>query len=210
MSDERQQRTERPQNNKGLEQILSETEYSNEYFSVKRHLYIDAEMTEFERFQVDTPKGVIAIGEIDKELLVIWQYRPQFSRWVCEFPGGGVKNSESITAAAKREFREETGYFASSAEVLASYYVSVWEPTKRYVVWMDDIYLPESSPEVNQESEFIGSVDNQPANAVFQMGTQYQWVHTPLLIAHRAGKLSTNPFVNSEDDIKYQTSGNQE
>lgn len=53
---------------------------------------------------------VVVIGEKDKKLLMVKQYRYPIDGFVLEFPAGGINKGEDSGLAAMREFREETGY----------------------------------------------------------------------------------------------------
>jgi len=48
----------------------------------------------------------------DNQLILVRQYRFALQCYLLEFPGGLVEASETPINAAKREFQEETGYYA--------------------------------------------------------------------------------------------------
>jgi ADP-ribose pyrophosphatase len=77
--------------------------------------------------------GVIECGECvgvlpfidDDHVVLVRQYRYVFDenhRW--EMPTGGVKPSESLQEAARREMREEVGYDARELALVCSYFTS--------------------------------------------------------------------------------------
>src|SRR5947209_9003869 len=54
----------------------------------------------------------------DQRIVAVRQYRPAVERYTIELPSGLVDPGESPAEAARRELLEETGYEASSVEVL--------------------------------------------------------------------------------------------
>jgi 8-oxo-dGTP pyrophosphatase MutT (NUDIX family) len=54
----------------------------------------------------------------EKGVLMIWRHRFITDEWGWELPAGGVESGETPKQAALREFTEETGWKANSAEPL--------------------------------------------------------------------------------------------
>ncbi len=74
---------------------------------------------------VQRPYVVIVIPILpSKKLLLIRQYRASLNQFICEFPGGVIKNSETPCEAAKRELEEETGYLAHDVEIKKWFYTA--------------------------------------------------------------------------------------
>ena len=101
-----------------LESLVSETLFEGRFLRVKRK-------ERWEYVERVKTSGVVAILAItDKaELILVEQFRIPVSRRVIEIPAGLAgdiegKENESLTAAAKRELREETGYEAQRMEYL--------------------------------------------------------------------------------------------
>jgi ADP-ribose pyrophosphatase len=76
--------------------------------------------------------GVVTFGDCvgvipfldDNHILMVRQFRyvQREARW--EIPTGGVKEGESLEAAAQRELEEEAGYSAEQLTWISSYYTS--------------------------------------------------------------------------------------
>lgn len=64
--------------------------------------------------------AVLALTE-DNKIICFRQFRPGPEELLCELPGGGIEDGEDPLVAAKREFKEETGYEAD-IEWIGSYY----------------------------------------------------------------------------------------
>jgi len=64
-------------------------------------------------------QGVVILAVTDdKRLLLIEQMRPPLGKAVIELPAGLIDKHETLTAAARRELKEETGYRCGSVKVL--------------------------------------------------------------------------------------------
>lgn len=90
----------------------------------------------------------------DNKIVIARQFRPGLEKVMDELPGGGIEPGEAPLDAAKREFREETGYIGDF-EVLASN-----QPRDAYVDGVWHYYLARNcarADEVpqNDDTEFI-------------------------------------------------------
>jgi 8-oxo-dGTP pyrophosphatase MutT (NUDIX family) len=63
--------------------------------------------------------NVVAVTR-DQQIVLVWQYRFGPGELSLEVPGGVIDPGEAPEAAARRELLEESGYEASSIELLAS------------------------------------------------------------------------------------------
>src|SRR4051794_27307187 len=86
-------------------------------FRVERRQY---EGLPREVFVFSCPDWCNVIAETDAgELVFVWQYRFGTDALSLEIPGGVIDDGEEPERAAIRELREETGYEASSIELLS-------------------------------------------------------------------------------------------
>lgn len=59
------------------------------------------------------PGAVVIIPVLDNgELVFVRQFRPALKKFILEFPAGTLNKYESVSVAAKRELKEETGFTA--------------------------------------------------------------------------------------------------
>lgn len=74
---------------------------------------------------VDHPGAVCVAPLLDTgEIVCVRQYRHAAGDWLLEIPAGRVEHGEERLAAARRELEEETGYQASSMELLTEFYAA--------------------------------------------------------------------------------------
>lgn len=75
--------------------------------------------------------AVVALTDADSVVLAR-QFRPGPGTVIDELPGGMVDPGEEIAAAAARELLEETGYAATSVEVVGSAWLAGFSTIRRY------------------------------------------------------------------------------
>jgi ADP-ribose pyrophosphatase len=62
----------------------------------------------------------------DDQLILIKQFRKPVDSYVIQLPGGGVEDGEDIETAAKREFKEETGFECGQVSYLGHLLPASW------------------------------------------------------------------------------------
>lgn len=77
--------------------------------------------------------AIVALTEGD-EVVVVRQFRPGPAKVLLELPGGNVDHGESVEAAAERELLEETGFKATTLEVVAQTWLAAYATAERYAV----------------------------------------------------------------------------
>jgi ADP-ribose pyrophosphatase len=78
----------------------------------------------FHSFKQNDYVSILAYTK-NKKFLLVKQYRPAIEKFTLEIPGGLVDKREKPINAAKRELKEETGYYAKKIVHLGSFYVDV-------------------------------------------------------------------------------------
>jgi len=148
--------------------LSSRSIYKNPWTSVREDI---AEMPNGRQ----TIYGVIECGEcvgilpfIDvHHVVLVRQYRYVFgesNRW--EMPTGGVKANESISDAAHRELREESGYDAAELEPLCTFY-----PSKSIMQEVAHLFIGRGLTHVHElpdQTEFF-EIDTFSFDQVLQM-----------------------------------------
>lgn len=183
--------------------ILEATlEYENPYFGVER-LRVEqpsGRPNDYYRMRTDGD-GVLAVAVQDGRLLLVEVYRPRLGDALLEVPGGGIEGEESPETAAHREFTEETGYTADSAEYVGSFYPSAWTSEKQHVVWLSDIDpTPEARPNREEEIRRMVAVPTDEAFSRVTDGPTAGCTVTALQLAQQADLLSlTNETTHVEE-----------
>ncbi len=97
------------------------------------------------------PVGIL--GVIDNKAILVKQYRPAIKKETLEIPAGLIEKDELPIDAARREFEEETGYFAKKITEICTYYSSPGITSgKYYLFYAEDL---EKSSQKLDENEFV-------------------------------------------------------
>lgn len=104
--------------------IRHETAYEGEYLRLVNRIAVTENQEEivWETVEKKRAQGTAAIMVAltnNNELILERHWRAAIDTYIIQFPAGLCdKDDETIAAAARREFREETGYEASDADFL--------------------------------------------------------------------------------------------
>ena len=74
--------------------------------------------------KVHHPGAVLVVPFINKDIILIRQYRGVIGKYIWELPAGTLEKGEKPRACAKRELAEETGYSARDLEKLGMIYTT--------------------------------------------------------------------------------------
>ena len=88
------------------------------------------------REYVRHPGGVAIVPVIDRNVLLIRQFRISIERELVELPAGLLEAGEAPIDCAARELEEETGYRATTLIPLASYFSSVGFADERIHIFL--------------------------------------------------------------------------
>lgn len=80
--------------------------------------------------------GGVAIAAVDSDhIVMIKQFRIAVNETLLELPAGMLESGEQPEARALKELAEETGYLASTIELMTDYYVSPGYTTERMRIY---------------------------------------------------------------------------
>jgi len=115
-------------------QLLSEDPAYSSWVTVKRRTF---QMPDGEVSEWDVVKGSRTVAVVARVpsggFLLVRQFRPGPMKVLDELPGGYGRDGESIEETAARELLEETGYRASSIEVIGSNWMTANSTVERFV-----------------------------------------------------------------------------
>ena len=120
------------------ETLDSETEYTCPGFDIVRDdvAFPDGERGSF-HYVTDAPSVIVLPFTADGDVVVIEEWRQPVGRVNYGLPAGGLEDDDAdLSAAARRELREETGYEADAVELIATYEPSngLFDSVYHYVV----------------------------------------------------------------------------
>jgi len=99
--------------------------------------------------------GIIGINDEGKVILVK-QYRKAVNDFLLEIPAGKIEPKEDPEECAKREFKEETGYSATSFHSLSYCYTSPgFSNEKIYLFKADSLYKGVAEPDEDEYIEIV-------------------------------------------------------
>lgn len=129
---------------------------------------------------VDCPYEVVYVLGLQKDqVLLIKQHRYIIDEEILEIPAGSPEKGESLEEGARREYLEETGYYAHSLTKLGEFYSSVGMTNQ-----VNHIYLAQNLEEKEQSLEeteliklhwvdFTKALDYVISNKIKNVGASY-------------------------------------
>lgn len=137
-------------------------------------------------YWIDPDDVVAVVAETDAgEVVVVEQYSARLRQSLLTCPGGGVDEDESFVEAGVRELREETGYRAGEAELLAVYRPTAWVRMDQAVVYASDLEPGPVDREPGEDLDVFAAPPNAAIEAVAGRSPAFGGGLAPLLVARR-------------------------
>lgn len=132
---------------------------------------------------------VKVLAKKDEKIIIIEQFRKQINKTTIELPGGNVESRETVTEAAKRELREETG-IVSNAFINLGTYIDDTGTIEVNLFFTNSIEKIENQ---NLDRDESINVQSHPLHLVYQKLFTGEWndirLGMALLIAKEKGLL---------------------
>jgi 8-oxo-dGTP pyrophosphatase MutT (NUDIX family) len=109
-------------------------------------------------YYLDLSDWTVVIPVTDKnEIVMIKQYRVGAKKYFYEFPGGLIDKGECPSDAAKRELKEETGYFSEKLTLLSEVYpLPAFQTSKCYIYLAENVeFTGEISLDAGEDIETL-------------------------------------------------------
>lgn len=127
---------------------------------------------------VERPPAVVIVAlTVQREVILVRQYRPPIDQETLELPAGIIEPGESAEQAAKRELAEETGYAPTRVKMVMSLFMSPGYTDERLDLVLATGCRPmtgfnDRDPRTTVEllksddiGRFLDSVDQRPVDA---------------------------------------------
>lgn len=144
--------------------LSSEIIFQNQWWKILHERVRLPDGSEYDFYPNEGSDGAIIIPVTsDGQVMLHRQYKHGACEIVVEFPMGRIESGEEPEAAARREFREETGYEAGSVEFLRTLEIFPTGSRNRFHVFLfrDVVKVgePDSDPRETGEVFFVPKDD---------------------------------------------------
>lgn len=134
------------------------------------------ERTLFSR--LDMPDFVTILPLTSKKIVMVRNYRYPANRWFLELPSGIMEKGENPEQCAKRELREETGYYAKLSYV-AWYYPSSRSRRKAHIFLATSLLRGSPDRDRTEQQQVV----TIPAQKILNKMDQGKLRHAPTIVA---------------------------
>lgn len=110
--------------------------YNGKRVKVEEIEYSDGEKIIY-REHVKAGNAVVILGITENnEVFMVQEPRPAVGKVILALPAGIINDGEEPIEAARREFEEETGYFADHLKFLREYYPSIGYSEEKIYIYL--------------------------------------------------------------------------
>lgn len=114
-----------------FKKIKSEKVYKGIFFTIRKDTFKKQKIIIRKDF-IESTEGVLILPITENgKLILIKQYRPNIGN-IYEVPAGAIKRKETPLKAAKRELKEEAGFYANKWKLISKHLNSVYEMGYNY------------------------------------------------------------------------------
>jgi ADP-ribose pyrophosphatase len=140
-----------------FETISSEILSTNDYWDYRHNLYVLPNGKIGDYYFVDSHCSVHIIPIIDDDrFIMIRQFRYLNERESIEFPGGGIKPSQSPISAASSELTEETGFATDNLKLIGEFNPCVGITNEICSVYIaENLFKSEMNNEASEKIEIL-------------------------------------------------------
>ncbi|NET59570.1 MAG: NUDIX hydrolase [Symploca sp. SIO2E6] len=133
--------------------------------------------------------SVVALTQ-QQEVLLVRQYRPTVERYTLELPSGLLEAGESPEDTAKRELVEETGYQASTVELLGCLIPDTGRLSNQlWCYFASNVTLSSPNPVLEPGIELVVCSQEDLVKYILQQQFDHALHLAPILLAMLKGRL---------------------
>lgn len=118
-----------------IRSLSSRIVHKNPWYRIRRHRILLPDGTRGDYYMMEREPFSLVVAYHDGKFLLVEEERFTTGTKVLDWPGGWMKPYEDPKASALREFEEETGYRATSVELLCAPYAAVGIASHRCYIY---------------------------------------------------------------------------
>lgn len=139
-----------------IRRIRSKTIYRGHAVRLTLDRYRAADGRSFQRETIRHPASVVILPVLEGgRIVMIRQFRHALNRYIHEIPAGTSEPGEPLSACARRELAEETGFCAQRWKRLLEFYPTPGVSTERMVLYRAEGLSPLKRKAAKDQDEYI-------------------------------------------------------